>query len=392
MSQSEYYNKCPECNAGLIHDYSKGEYICQKCGYVVIDQADDFGPESHSSDYDEKSRNTRASGFTSISLHDYGLRTEIALSSKDYSGKSIDNQMAEQMNNMRKWHSRIRIASPKERRLSNVLSKINELCSIISLPKSVAETAAMIYRNFENRYEAKGKSIACMAAATIYLACKRCSIIRSLEEIVGASGITEYNRSNLKLASKYYRDMVMEMGCLKENEPLETNSNSSQAAAVNQPKSMAFENGHPKSVVSFARTVDNFGIQNGLATDAVSDATNSSNTNNGTLRMMNRFPRGISIDHYISKLVNTSKIDTKIERLAMDIAQKTYDHLLADGKAPNGLAAAYIYLAAILLGVNLLQMDVSSLAGVTEVTIRNRCKDVLTNFKITIVVKPLVKM
>ena len=392
MSQSEYYNKCPECNAGLIHDYSKGEDICQKCGYVVIDQADDFGPESHSSDYDEKSRNTRASGFTSISLHDYGLRTEIALSSKDYSGKSIDNQMAEQMNNMRKWHSRIRIASPKERRLSNVLSKINELCSIISLPKSVAETAAMIYRNFENRYEAKGKSIACMAAATIYLACKRCSIIRSLEEIVGASGITEYNRSNLKLASKYYRDMVMEMGSFKENEPLDTISNSSQSAAVNQPKSMAFENGHPKSVGSFARSVDNFGIQNGLATDAVSDATNSTNTNNGTLRMMNRFPGGISIDHYISKLVNTSKIDTKIERLAMDIAQKTYDHLLADGKAPNGLAAAYIYLAAILLGVNLLQMDVSNLAGVTEVTIRNRCKDVLTNFKITIVVKPLVKM
>jgi transcription initiation factor TFIIB len=138
--------------------------------------------------------------------------------------------------------------------------------------------------------------------------------------------------------------------------------------------------------------VDNYGIQNGLDTDAVSDATNSSNTNNGTLRMMNRFPGGISIDHYISKLVNTSKIDTKIERLAMDIAQKTYDHLLADGKAPNGLAAAYIYLAAILLGVNLLQMDVSNLAGVTEVTIRNRCKDVLTNFKITIVVKPLVKM
>jgi transcription initiation factor TFIIB len=231
-----------------------------------------------------------------------------------------------------------------------------------------------------------------MAAATIYLACKRCSIIRSLEEIVGASGITEYNRSNLKLASKYYRDMVMEMGSFKENEPLDTISNSSQSAAVNQPKSMAFENGHPKSVGSFAPSVDNFGIQNGLATDSVSDATNSSNTNNGTLRMMNRFPGGISIDHYISKLVNTSKIDTKIERLAMDIAQKTYDHLLADGKAPNGLAAAYIYLAAILLGVNLLQMDVSNLAGVTEVTIRNRCKDVLTNFKITIVVKPLVKM
>jgi transcription initiation factor TFIIB len=30
------------------------------------------------------------------------------------------------------------------------------------------------------------------------------------------------------------------------------------------------------------------------------------------------------------------------------------------------------------------------LAGVTEVTIRNRCKDILTSFKLTIKVKPLI--
>ena len=43
---------------------------------------------------------------------------------------------------------------------------------------------------------------------------------------------------------------------------------------------------------------------------------------------------------------------------------------------PNGLAAAYLYLSSILLGMNILQMDISKLAGVTEVTIRNRCKDI----------------
>jgi transcription initiation factor TFIIB len=96
----------------------------------------------------------------------------------------------------------------------------------------------------------------------------------------------------------------------------------------------------------------------------------------------------LAIDQYIAKLANMAKIDTKVERLAIDLAHNTDDHLLADGKAPNGLAAAYIYLAAVLLGVNLLQIDVSSLAGVTEVTIRNRCKDILTSFKVIISVKP----
>ncbi len=96
----------------------------------------------------------------------------------------------------------------------------------------------------------------------------------------------------------------------------------------------------------------------------------------------------LAIDQYIAKLANMAKIDTKVERLAIDIAHKTDDHLLADGKAPNGLAAAYIYIAAILLDVNILQRDVSSLSGVTEVTIRNRCKDILSCFKLTVTVRP----
>jgi len=83
-----------------------------------------------------------------------------------------------------------------------------------------------------------------------------------------------------------------------------------------------------------------------------------------------------------------SNFDTKIERLALEIAKKTENHLLSDGKSPNGIAAAYLYLASILLGVNILQMDISKLAGVTEVTIRNRCKDILTSYKITLKMRP----
>ena len=48
-------------------------------------------------------------------------------------------------------------------------------------------------------------------------------------------------------------------------------------------------------------------------------------------------PVTLAIDQYIAKLANTAKIDTKVERLAIDIAHKTKDSLLGDGKAPNGL-------------------------------------------------------
>jgi transcription initiation factor TFIIB len=102
--------------------------------------------------------------------------------------------------------------------------------------------------------------------------------------------------------------------------------------------------------------------------------------------------QSININQYISRLANTAKFDVKIERLAIEIAKKTDNHLLSDGKSPNGIAAAYLYLASVLLGINILQMDISRLAGVTEVTIRNRCKDILTCFRITLKVKPVLKI
>lgn len=117
--------------------------------------------------------------------------------------------------------------------------------------------------------------------------------------------------------------------------------------------------------------------------------TDSSSTDNeDSFSHGSTAPSIFAIGNYISKLANIAKIDTKIERLALEIAQKTNNNFFSDGKAPNGLAAAYIYLASVLLGVNLLQIDVSNFAGVTEVTIRNRCKDILNNFKLVVTAKP----
>jgi transcription initiation factor TFIIB len=95
----------------------------------------------------------------------------------------------------------------------------------------------------------------------------------------------------------------------------------------------------------------------------------------------------VGIDQIITKLARIARLDAKLERLAIEIAHKSNNHILA--KSPNGLAAAYMYLAAILLGVNLLQLDLPNMAGVTEVTVRSRCNDILTGFKLTIKVQPV---
>lgn len=305
---------CPECKSSLVDDIQNGEVICSGCGVVVADQMADFGPESKSSDFEEKMKLARATGQTTYSQHDLGITTEISISTKDFSGKSINSQVANQMHNLRKWQQRVRVSSPRERRLANVLTKIGETCQVLSLSKNVLETASMIYRNLDDKIEVKGKSVVSISAATIYMACKQCNVVRSLEEICKGVCPPKDVKSKTKLAARYYRTMVMEMG--------------SSTAPV------------------------------------------------------------VTMDKYISKIANLTKTDVRVERLALEISNKTKDNALADGKAPNGIAAAYLYVASILLGQNVLQRDVSSIAGVTEVTIRNRCKEILTSYKLKVTLRP----
>jgi Transcription initiation factor TFIIIB, Brf1 subunit/Transcription initiation factor TFIIB len=95
------------------------------------------------------------------------------------------------------------------------------------------------------------------------------------------------------------------------------------------------------------------------------------------------------MDRYISKIANMTQTEVRVERLALEIRlKKQKDNSISDGKSPNGIAAAYLYVSSVLLGQNVLQRDVSSIAGVTEVTIRNRCKEILTSYKLKITLRP----
>ncbi len=45
---------CPECSSHIIFDVYHGEYICQSCGYVVLEKMDYCGHESHSNNSDDR--------------------------------------------------------------------------------------------------------------------------------------------------------------------------------------------------------------------------------------------------------------------------------------------------------------------------------------------------
>ena len=64
---------CPECRSSLVDDMQNGEIICSGCGVVVDDQIADSGPETISSNLEDKMKLARATGQTTYSQHDLGI-------------------------------------------------------------------------------------------------------------------------------------------------------------------------------------------------------------------------------------------------------------------------------------------------------------------------------
>jgi transcription initiation factor TFIIB len=86
---------------------------------------------------------------------------------------------------------------------------------------------------------------------------------------------------------------------------------------------------------------------------------------------------------YIPRFCNRLGLDMEVQRVAKDILALVEREELASGVAPSGVAAATIYIAATKCNKPVTQKEVAEVAGVTEVTIRNRYKQIAEAMGIT---------
>ncbi len=96
----------------------------------------------------------------------------------------------------------------------------------------------------------------------------------------------------------------------------------------------------------------------------------------------------VPISKYISKTANMACVDARIERLALRLAEAAPGGPALSGKTPQGVAAAYLYIASTLLACPMAQHDISAAAGIGDVTIRTRCRDILAQHRIRITARP----
>lgn len=289
-------DKCPECNSSdFKYDYERAEISCNNCGLVIEEEIIDQGPEWRAFDHEQRNARTRTGAPKTYTIHDKGLSTMIDWRNKDFYGRDIPARNRAQWYRLRKWQRKMRVSNGRQRNLAFALSELDREASKLGLPRPIREDAAKIYRDAASGKMIRGRSMEGVIAATLYIACRRFDVPRTLDEVAEVSRVTK------KEVGRTYRFLARELDI----------------------KIM------PPSPASYIpRFASELGLSNAVVVNSI-------------------------------EIINQLK-----------------DKGLTSGKGPSGLAAAAMYISLVLLGERRSQKAVAEVAGVTEVTIRNRYKEI----------------
>jgi len=80
---------------------------------------------------------------------------------------------------------------------------------------------------------------------------------------------------------------------------------------------------------------------------------------------------------YVSRFSSVLRLSPKTQNEALKLLKETEKVELTSGRGPAGIAAAALYVAALMNDEKKTQREVADIAGITEVTIRNRYKELI---------------
>jgi transcription initiation factor TFIIB len=89
---------------------------------------------------------------------------------------------------------------------------------------------------------------------------------------------------------------------------------------------------------------------------------------------------------YIKRLVSRLEVNGETEILALKLVEESINNHLTNGCSPAGVAASCLYIGSKIIGEEITQHQIALEAQITEVTVRNRYKELINNFDINIFV------
>lgn len=88
--------------------------------------------------------------------------------------------------------------------------------------------------------------------------------------------------------------------------------------------------------------------------------------------------------NYVSRFGSELDVSGEVRTKAIELIRKAQDNKLTSGRGPTGIAAAALYIATIMGGERRTQREVAEVAHVTEVTVRNRYKELAEELELDV--------
>jgi len=85
---------------------------------------------------------------------------------------------------------------------------------------------------------------------------------------------------------------------------------------------------------------------------------------------------------YTARFASSLKMTPKVQTKAVKLAEQLKKKGLTSGLSPVSVAASALYIAGLMLKEKRTQREVAEVSGITETTLRNRCKDIIKNLKL----------
>jgi transcription initiation factor TFIIB len=295
---------------------------------IVLGYETERGPEWRAFDDEQRAKRKRVGLPINLTIHDKGLTTMIGLENNDiygvniFKGKELEPGQKTQILRLRKWQRRMKVQTSQEHNLAFALPEINKICDSLNLPKKATENACAIYRKTVNGGFGPGKTIKDILIAAIYTSYRQLQIHRLgfLDEL---SEVSEIDKKTIK---RNYRFLI--------------------------------KNGEKR--IKDIKTKDD------------------------KKKWRKIPPENPNI--YVSKLRDKLNFPKYTEDLALEISEKAKENRISWGKAATGLAAAATYIALLLTEDRKdrkSQREIAEAANLTEMTVRNRYKELMGDRKYT---------
>lgn len=128
----------------------------------------------------------RTGPATSLVMHDRGLSTVIG-NDRDSTGRSLSTRSKSKFNRLRTWDRRSKSHSAAS--MSRAFVIMNSITAKLTIPHSVVERAAYIYRKALAAGLTKGRTVASLAAASLYVACRETGTPRTLDDLASTANV-----------------------------------------------------------------------------------------------------------------------------------------------------------------------------------------------------------